>query len=47
MSEQNRATTVRQFLRETTGMERVAVALSALLMLAPLVPWQVVEDWVG
>jgi hypothetical protein len=27
-------------LRETTGKERLAFALAALGMLAPLIPWQ-------
>lgn len=47
MTEQNRATSVREFLRQTTGMERVAVMLSAVLMLGPLVPWQMLKNLVG
>jgi hypothetical protein len=29
-----------EIFRETTGKERLAFALAALGMLAPLVPWQ-------
>jgi len=30
-----------------TGKERAAAALAAAFMLAPLVPWQMVQNWVG
>lgn len=42
-----RPTTVRQVLRNTTWKERIAATLAAGLMLAPLVPWQMVKTWVG
>jgi len=46
-SENSRATTVSEVLRQTTTRERFALALTALFVLVPLIPWQTVKDWVG